>query len=182
MPNETPRPETYRTPETSIFNVEAMSNEQIVVLYRGLATIFDATLDSDVMPNSSTGSRDQQGYDVYNAAGGMMDQLRADLRGLTPRDPERVKELVGKCAQSENEDDHDLAVEVVPSLLHHDYAFTRDTLISLLDSNLAGDSVILIIPRMMRDQLNQYQIEDFNAHLQARGEEPMSPARSDEEY
>lgn len=41
MTHEAPRPEIYRLLEAQLFNVDAMSNDQIVVLSRGLTSALD---------------------------------------------------------------------------------------------------------------------------------------------
>lgn len=163
MNHEAAYPETSHTPEAQLFNVDAMSNEQIVVLYRGLYGIFVNETGEDE-ENSST-------------ANDMLDQLEHELRELTTRDPERTKQLVADCMQSDRESDEDIASSVVRSLVHYDYTFTRDTLIAFLtDERLGPEGAIISVPRLMRDDLTPDQIDDFNAHLQARGHDPIEPA------
>ena len=166
MPHESIHPETEHTPELRFFNVDAMSNDEIVTLSRGLTGALD--------------SADVGGGEQYrNIAGEMLIQLDADIRDLASRDPERVRNLVEQCMQSDKGADHELALGITPSLASYDYAFIRDVMISLLVDGLGGanEEALIAIPRMMRDRLTPDQVADFNAHLQARDQEPMTPAR-----
>ena len=119
----------------------------------------------------------QQHRDI---ADGMLTQLDADLSGPAARDPERVRDLVDQCIQSDKGPDHELALGIGPSLVNYDYAFARDTLVSLYIDGLGGsdEGAMMAIPRLMRDHLTPDQVADFNAHLEARGWEPMTPDRS----
>ncbi len=168
--HEAARPEAYQTPESSIFNVEAMSDEQIILLHRGLTSAFDSE-------EVASGIRDK------DIAEGMVSQLRSDFGNLASRDPERVKRLVEWCMHSDKGYDHEFAETIAPSLVAHDYPFVRDTLISLSIDGLemASEGTFLTIPRLMRDHLTPEQVADFNAHLEVRGADPMSPARPDQD-
>ena len=166
MMHEIPRPEIIHEPEARLFNVDAMSDDQIIVLARGLTGVLDS---------EEVGGGRRHG----DTAVGMLTQLETDLSGLASRDPERVRGLVEQCMQSDMGADHELALGVAPSLAGYDYEFTRDTMISLLIDGLGGadEEAILAIPRFMRDQLTPDQVADFNAHLQARDHDPMHPAQ-----
>lgn len=142
-----------------------MSDDQIVMLYRGLTGVLDFG--------------ELGGLRHHEVVGGMLDQLRAGLGGLTSRDPERMRNLVEQCRQSEHTADQELASDVVPTLVHYDYAFTRDTLISLWfdGAEFASEGAYLKIPDLMRDELTPDQIADFNMYIQARGWDPVEPSR-----
>jgi hypothetical protein len=164
MNHEIPRPETSHTPEISLFNVDAMSDEQIIVLSRGLTGVLDS---------EEVGGGRRHG----DTAAGMLAQLDTDLSGLASRDPERIRGLIEQCVQSDMVADHELALGMAPSLVGYDYTFARDTLISIRIDGVGGaeEEAMMRIPRIMRDQLTPDQTADFNAHLQARGEEPVIP-------
>jgi hypothetical protein len=164
--------ETEHTPEVRLFNVDAMSDDQIVALYRGLTGAMESeipgTFDSD-----AAGKDDRRG----DAAVQLLEQLDADLSGLAGRDPERVKNLAEQCASSDRTADQELALGAAISLVHYDYPFTRDTLLALhlRGSDISGEGAFVAIPRLMRDELTPDQVADFNAHLGASGWEPMEP-------
>jgi hypothetical protein len=166
MMHEAPRPETYQAPEASIFNVEAMGDEQIILLHRGLISAHDS---EDI----ASGKHDR------DVADSMLSQLRAELGALASRDPRRVRGLVEQSMQSDKGYDHEFAQRVAPSLLDYDYEFVRDTMISLSTdgSELASEGAYLAIHEEIRDRLTPEQVADFNAHLEARGEHPMQPDR-----
>jgi len=168
MTHEIPRPETNHIPEVPFFNVDAMNDEQIIVLSRGLTGVLDFEEVGGGQRHSDT-------------AVGMLTKLETDLSGLASRDPERVRGLVERCMQSDMRADHELVLGVAPTLAGNDYSFTRDTMISLLiyGSELASEGAITAISRLMRDHLTPDQIADFNAHLRARDHDPMTPARSE---
>jgi hypothetical protein len=167
---ELPRPETSYVPETPLFNVDAMSDEQIIVLYRGLISIYES---EEVMVEHS---------EHEGVADGILTRLEADLSDLTSRDPERVKNLVANCVESVNESDHELALNVVTSLVDYDYSFTRDALLSLSmgSGHVSEGADMRVIPRLMRDRLTEDQIADFNARLRAAGNEPIDPAQPED--
>lgn len=159
MTGEIPQPERELTPEGQFFNVDAMSDDQIVAMHRGLTAIFESD-----DPLSSQGDS-------------LLDRLAADVRESASRDPERVKSLVHRCALSHNEFDRELAVDVAPALADFDYGFTRDVLVFLRVDNdrkesrgLASEAAMVTIPKLMRDHLSAEQIEDFNARLAFYGD------------
>lgn len=177
MSPEIMQPEHYRPPEAELFNVGAMSDDQIVAVYRGLITAFD-TQDSQGLDKRQQGG---EVHDVHNVTAGLLDQLEASVSALTTADPERVKGLVSDCLQSEIEADHELALGVVSSLVHYDYAFTRDSLIFMQSQRHIASQItegaFLMVPRLMRDHLSSDQIADFNATLEGHGLPSRQPAR-----
>jgi hypothetical protein len=117
MAGEVPRPEREWQPRTGLFNVDAMSEDEIVILYRSLALLVEQVQDE-------SGDEDTVGNEMWEV-------LAADVRGLVARDPERVKNLVHRCTMSHKAVDREFAAYTAASLIDYDYSFTRDALVFL---------------------------------------------------
>jgi len=188
MNHELPRPETSHTPEVRLFNVDAMSDEQIIVTYRGYWTVAN-----------HLGNEDTDDFDQMDIGDGLNEQVAAEVRDLASRDPERVKQLVTRTTASQEDSDQDLAANAAPALLNYDYAFTRDTLISITmgeayercvsrgisssdsGSGYASETALGLMRELMRDRLTPEQIADFQAHAAAFDPGwPLEPARPEE--
>ncbi|MFJ3896849.1 hypothetical protein [Streptomyces sp. NPDC090083] len=92
-----------------------MSDEEIVMVYRGLDAVTDTEIsceEDDLKQN-------------------LINRLCRELGDLATRDWERVKNLVSTAAQSENEIVGCFAVDVAAALVRTNYEFARDTLVAL---------------------------------------------------
>ena len=152
------QPERGYQPPEGLFNVDAMSDEQIVLMSRS----FDAMARS---------LRDEPGNDdcVYD---NMFEGLAADVRGLAARNPERVKGLVRATIRSNCPSDQELASYVVPGLIDHDYYFTREALIYLYcdtGDSQASEAAYAAICKLAKERLTPEQRADFNACLTFQG-------------
>ena len=156
--------ERYTPPEAGVFNVDAMEDEQILVLCRAL----DAAGAQGV----------PEGLSREGMAVELLEQLDADLRDLAARDPERVKNLMARCVKSPYESDREVAAGVLPALLDYDYEFTRDSLIFLrVDDGedrpseerkgRSNDGAAGTIHELRQTRLTPAQIADFDARLAA---------------
>jgi hypothetical protein len=90
-----------------------------------------------------------------------------------------VKNLVSRCATSDDVVDIYFATSTAGSLVHHDYEFTRDTLLSIFvdpdrtASGEASERAMFQIEALMRGELNPEQVEDFNAQIVRYGYDPL---------
>jgi hypothetical protein len=149
------------------FNVDAMSDEEIIVLHRGLWAV------------AERGNEDTDAFDQMQVGDGLHEQVAAEVCDLASRDPERVKQLVARTMSSQEDHDQVLAAKAVPGLLSYDYVFTRDTLMSLSSAGELGqrnrehtDGMVFApetaedeIGRFIRDdRLTPEQVADFQAH------------------
>lgn len=165
--------------------MDAMSDEQIVVLFRGLYLA------------EGEGNQDSDPFDQFVVASRIWGKVVDEVTDLASRAPERVRNLVAKCASSEDATDRDLAAFTAQSLVHYDYYFTRDTLISLIVDNFnlthatysyAAETARESIGYLMRDELTPEQAADFNDEYRRRGEHvvhvgyiPIEPALPEEQ-
>lgn len=156
-PGEIPTASPELGPEVRLFNVDALSDDEIVVLFRGISAAANEGYDEAELP-----------FDQMHTGDGLLDRLARDMRDLASRDPERVKGLVDRCARSGVVADEDLAASTVSALLPYNYEFTRDTL-AFLHANAAdgtvGESVFLEIHRLIDNELTPEQVADFDAHV-----------------
>ncbi|MFI2116337.1 hypothetical protein ACH489_17865 [Streptomyces rubiginosohelvolus] len=146
-----------------LFDVEKMSDDQIVMMVRSLgamaATLRDEAAENDAVCDS------------------LFDGLAADVRNLACRNPERVKRFLGELARSENRYDRELAVTTAGSLIDYDYLFTREVMLHIhidsLKHQIHGDSVfdvsIEALASLVRNRLTPEQTADFNARLSFEG-------------
>jgi hypothetical protein len=160
MHHEAAFPERSHTPDAPLFNVDALSDKESTVIYRGLTAAADAIAESEEDPiNMNTGD-------------GLLDFLTEEVRWVATRDPERVKGLVQGLAASADEADKEFAARTTRSLVHYDYAFTRDVLFQLLDEPYAADAseaAHFELNRMPQDGLTSDQIADLSARFTTRG-------------
>jgi hypothetical protein len=165
MVGEIPLPERDNVIEASPFDVDAMDDDQIIVLNRGLSAI------------GLVGRMEGDSFDEMLVGFNLQDRLLGSVRELTLRNPERVKNLVSQYARSAQTADREFVASTVCSLVHYDYEFTRDTLIFLMvdqaRQEISWDTVCEAAHDetrlMMRDHMTQDQIADFNAHLAVYG-------------
>jgi len=162
MTGEVPQPEQEGTPEVRLFNVDAMNDEQIILLNRALS----ATAEQETLEDS------------FAMSGSLLNQLATDVRDLASRDPERVKQLVHRWAKSSESADREIAAEVASSVVHYDYDFVRDALIFIYAGMPDGESCLGAsevaagaIPELIRDYLTPEQAGDFRARLSFYGEQ-----------
>lgn len=170
MTGEIPQPERYVRPEARAFNVGAMSDEEITIIFRALDHLGDKPFGPDG-PDHEISISDS-----------LWEKLADDVRDLAARDPERVKGMVQGWATSEHAVDREFAASTTRSLIRYDYAFTRDTLVNLFvsEERLIGgisllEAAMWSIENLMRDELTPEQIADFNASITAQGHDPLSP-------
>ena len=115
-----PKPERENTAEAKLFNVDAMSDDQIVALYRA----FEQKC-GEMYPGLD--GRINEG----NMAQDLLNRLVAEAAGLASRDWERVENLVTAAMHSTDEMTGCLAAEVAGALAPTHYSFARDVLITL---------------------------------------------------
>lgn len=173
MHESTPRPERENPPYQRLFNVDVMSDEQILTLFTG-------------MHKGAPG-------DPADTADPLFYQLSMSVRDLASRDPERVKFLLHRCEQSDDDVEHEVVGYTAQALIDYDYAFTRDALVSVYVgdahsrsySDVAHGASESAIRLLMRDRLTPEQQADFNARIAAyeSGEwaqlEPAAPNEGD---
>lgn len=153
----------------SHFNLNAMSDDQIIVLHRGLWSLSNLS--------SVLGEGENDAFDQPSIG----DQLGEvffikDANNLALHDPGRVKNLLEGCASSDVAADHALVARVVGSLVDYDYAFTTQTLLTLLTDPETGrrswddvaDTVQDAVRFLMRDHMTPDQIVAFNQELVLR--------------
>ncbi|MEU3198799.1 hypothetical protein [Streptomyces sp. NPDC006996] len=185
MSGEIPQqPEIEKTPESRLFDVDAMSNEQITVLWRSLAGTAYQLCEAQ--------SQDQSASEALDVCDGLWQSLVREMHSFALCNPEQAKDLIERSFRSLESLDREFAARVAPSLIDFDYKFTRDVMVYLnVSSNhlggLAGGTWSEIAwdctSVLMRDRLTPEQINDFNAHLTAHGEEhELDPATPDMEY
>ncbi|WP_280351492.1 hypothetical protein [Nocardia abscessus] len=166
-----------------------MSDEQIIVMYRGIRLATERGQKDDGLNLMSTGD-------------GLFARFAREVGELGASNPERLKTMVrwltegrpiGKAGDPDP--DREFAARIVPGLIDYDYEFTRETLVSLTvdEDGTYCDSVESWVPdtaeieirRLMRDHLTAEQIADFNlclASLPRRLHEdfwPLEPAPPD---
>src|SRR5262245_23191139 len=119
MTGEVPKEEQYRRPERGLFDVDAMSDDQIVALGRAL--------DREHLRLCDEGDLS----DVSEVTAHLITSLGTEIGDMTARNPDRGKALLQRLAQSDN--DHDLNVAINASIVLGlvDYEYTRDMLLSI---------------------------------------------------
>jgi hypothetical protein len=155
MHESTPRPERENAPYQRLFNVDAMSDEQVLTLFSGIQ-------------GASRG-------DPAETADPLFYQLALSVRDLASRDPERVKFLLHRCEQSDDDVEHQVVGYAAQALIDYDYRFTRDVLVSAFvgdaqnrsHSEVAQEASRSAIKILMRDHLTPEQAADFNARIAA---------------
>lgn len=177
QPGEVPRPERVNPPFERLFNVDAMSDDQVLTLFQGIY--------------AGHHGESSQHSDTYGELEDVSDplfyQLALSVRDLATRDPERVKNLLHRCEQSSDEIEHDVVGYTAQALIDYNYEFTRDVLISVYvgDAQRRGLSAGSEGPSrntiriLMRDRLTPEQAADFNARIAAHTDElwaPLEPA------
>jgi hypothetical protein len=158
MHERTPRPERENPPFERLFNVDLMSDDQVLTLFHG---IYEGWAKSDGL--------------ISETADPLFYQLALSVRDLASRDPERAKNLVQRCEQSNEDIDHRIVGYTAQALIDYDYAFTRDALISVYvgdaqqrsGSENAQDVAGHQMGILMRDRLTPEQAADFNARIAA---------------
>jgi hypothetical protein len=173
MAAEIPQPERERNPEATLFNVDAMTDEQITVLRRGLNELSEAISQAE---NSN------ERNDEIGVSDNLWERLADEVGGLVERDPERVRGMVQRLALSRYTDDRAFAGHVAPHLLDHDYEFTRDVLVFLANGETMPNDLITSagseeydmdaiqrIAVLMRDRLTPEQSADFNSRITSEG-------------
>lgn len=175
MIGEISQPEIGSVPEAQLFNVDALDNYQITMLYRALDAMAPAS-----MPEGEEAERQ------YAVCDSLWEKLAAEVRDLASRDPARVRELVS-CSVQGDQADREFAAVTAGCLIDYDYGFTRDVLVMLYtDRNeWTSESSFLwaggTVARLMRDKLSPDQIADFNAQLVSYGGHELTPAASGDE-
>ncbi|MGV9679324.1 hypothetical protein ACWDSJ_28935 [Nocardia sp. NPDC003482] len=163
IPQQPAREEVEQTPEVRLFNVDAMSGEQVIVLSRALWE-HDGPLGED------TGTSDE-----------MVEAFWGELRGMVKRRPEHLRNIVWQCVESQNPVDWLLAGEVANGLVHYDWPFCRDVLVKVMNkysSSLNGkaamaaehaeESAFQRASELMRDELTPEQSAELvNAYEEA---------------
>src|SRR5579859_1577099 len=114
MAGEVSPPERDSAPESHLFNVDMMNDDQIVVLGRGLWALEEAEYQDD------------DSLDSLTIGESMHEQLTREVRELALRDPERIKALVQRLEASSEDSDQEIAARAVPELVSFDYELTRD--------------------------------------------------------
>ncbi|WP_406176086.1 hypothetical protein [Streptomyces sp. NBC_00996] len=150
------QPEREVEPRVGLFNIEAMSDEQVTLMARSLAAMSD-TLGE---------------IDTQNACNAMLEGLGADVRSLAQRNPERVKGLVETTMRSDCPSDQELAAYAVAGLIDHDYSFTREALVYLYcdtQDSYASEAAYNAICKLANERLTAEQRADFNACLTSQG-------------
>jgi hypothetical protein len=157
MQHEAAFPERSHTPDAPLFNLDAMSDREITVMYRGLAAAGDEIEESGEEPSH------------LNTGDGLLNFLTEEVRWVATRDPERVKGLVQGLAASEDDADRDFAARTARSLVHYDYEFTRDVLFQLMDEERAdaSEAAHFELNRIVGDGLAADQIAGLRADFVA---------------
>ena len=142
------------------FNVEQMTDRQILTLNRALA---DAAEENHWL-------HEREADVVSDLCNGMLAGLSDDLKVLAQKDPARVRGIVAQCMESPHTGDGDLAVIVAPALASYDWEFTRDALIHPLHDKREDDSEVW--------ELAIGVIYDFEKELQQREPERVADLRA----
>ncbi|BCK57869.1 hypothetical protein NWFMUON74_56410 [Nocardia wallacei] len=148
-----------------------MTDEQIIVLHRGIG----------VAANRGE-YREEDGFNAMVVGDSISENIWMSLRQLAERQPDRVKRIVEKCANSDIEEDWDLPANAVSGLVDQDYPFVRDTLIRFITDRsygtaIATDGAERAAEKLIRDRLTDGQIADFNYHyILAGGEDELRAA------
>jgi hypothetical protein len=159
--------------QADVFNLDVMTEDQIIVSHRGLAQLADAGPNAD------------DSIDQTAVGDNLSDRLVSGIRELASRDPERLKHLVHRCVTSNNDADRLLGVYVAPSLVAYDYGFTRDALVYSMVDQATGrvawhgiaEAARLEARELFRDSMSPVQRADFNDQLAFYGNDiPIEPA------
>jgi hypothetical protein len=104
-------PQTERNP----FNIEAMTNEDVIETGRTLAAAADELDDSPTATDLDD----------------LWEELQRAVRQLPERDIDRARQLLSEQMASGNPHDLEAAAEWVEGFLEYDYELARDTLIRI---------------------------------------------------
>ena len=130
-----PQPERDTTPEYELFNLDAMTDEQVILTGRAYLG------ESDRL--SECGDAES-----VSVAEDMADRLGTDLGRLALRNPERARGVITRLATAEVGDEHrvdrELAALWVPQLIAIDYEFTKRILLALQETDVM-DMAILVV-------------------------------------
>ena len=152
-------PERESQVERNPFNIETMTNEEIIGLGRTLAAAADKLSSEDEPPEAGQ-------------LEAIWESLQRAVRKLPSRDIERARRLLSEQMASGNPHDIEAAAEWVEGFLQYDYELARDTLIRIYtDGSLAGHEIAfeIIAQRLngVERQLTPEQRADFEAKLAA---------------
>jgi hypothetical protein len=122
-------PEGY--PQAGLFNLSAMSDEQITMLGRVLDQGHERMADENArLP--------QQEQVSMETAAILLDHLGADIALMATTSPERGKAFLSRLANSDNLYDRNLAAaSAVPLALSGDYEFARNVLFNAYRNDLS---------------------------------------------
>lgn len=172
--SQIPKEETERTPEVRLFNVDAMSGEQVIVLHRALALAGDTSgPEGDIVNHSTVGDE-------------MIAALHKEVMQLPP---ERLWVVVKQCNLSKEAADWMLAAYAARRLAPQDQELAIETLFSIatiqhpdeMIDELARDAAHDSLELLMRDQLTAEQNETLiRRYEEANGIGYLTPADADD--
>jgi hypothetical protein len=161
MSHEIPQPEQPEReyqPRTGLFNVAAMSDDEILLMGRAFE-------ERGILLR-----RADENDSAADALFSLDDSLTADVDALASSNPERLKELVHRTALSQNAYERCFAADHVASLFSSDWAFARDVIVHLHIADRPSEEVDF--GRDYPDSLNEAQckmtpeqVSDYNAHI-----------------
>ena len=141
-------PEQSAHAQYELFNLDAMTNEQIATVGRAFASELDRHGDVG----------DYQRSELANEMAMLMDK---DVEKLATSDPGRMRELIVMLEASEDPYDAELIGVWVARIGSVDYEFARDTLLRLY--KMDSDSCAMGIG-VLKDRITPEQKADLDAH------------------
>jgi hypothetical protein len=144
------RPERDTSPEYRLFNLDAMTDEQIVITGRGYLA------ESDRLSNLA----DHQAMDAVDE---VRELLHKDFGRLVHRNPERARRIIsGLIVDMDgvaHRLDRELAATLAPGIAPVDYEFAKQTLLRLCNTD-AFDSAVSCGNALL-ECVTPEQAEDF---------------------
>lgn len=166
-------PEMESVHETPLFDLDAMTDDEIIVTHRAITQLANA------------GPRSSDGFDAQFISDSLGDRLSRQVVELGARAPERVKAILARCLRSDLESDGELIPPAAAGIVSSNYELARDSLISYLvrpEVTYAPEIARGFASDMMRDSMTPEQVADFNSrYLAAGGYVALQPSRTEEE-
>jgi hypothetical protein len=120
MASEIPQPERYRRPEGGVFNLFAMTGDQVVALGRALFALAYAKVEQN-----------GEGTPMKDAGDYMWHALAVDIGRTAAQHSEHGRKLLLTLTTSDHDHDLKLAANALPTVAESDYELARDTLLAL---------------------------------------------------
>lgn len=142
------RPEQEEPEYGQVFNLDAMSIEQIQRLNQGLWAGYDKAMSAS------------QDIDNTRIEDSLLDRLGESIQALASRDIVRGREVLTALAASEEPHDREMAAECAPDFANYDAQFASDVVVQLQGDSDIGDASNVCLWKL-KERLTPEQAADL---------------------